>query len=323
MNKKRVAIICGGPSSEHEISCVSASGILKHIDCTQFDPVLIGITKKQKWVLLPLDYPLAIVDRRLPTVSDDFPEVTRSITGFTVGGANLHIDIAFPVLHGTYGEDGGIQRDLETCGIPYVGSKVAASEIAMDKALSKESFAAVGIDVAPGFAVEGDEWIAKPFEITARAQTLGLPLFVKSARGGSSRGTVKVKSIDAFSDAMHEALKFDTKVLIEGAVIGSEVECAVLEKDGELFASIPGKVVIDPRFDFYDFEAKYLDGATHIDIPAPLGVVVSLALISLSLLKTTSLLTKSIRCLDKHLHRLTPRCLRQVEFQQAALLAIC
>jgi len=139
----------------------------------------------------------------------------------------------------------------------------------MDKAVAKKLFVQAGIDVAPSITVSETEWRSDPEAIEQSMAQLGLPLFVKAARGGSSRGTVKVKELGSFKAAMSEALLFDSKVLIESAIEGSEVECAVLEIDGQAQASIPGKVWIDPRYEFYDFQAKYLDGATRIDIPAP------------------------------------------------------
>jgi len=266
---KRVAILCGGPGSEHEISCLSAGGVLSAIDRTEYEPILIGITPDGKWMALPQDYSLALVDGKLPSVSGNFPVVLRSNSGFTLDGAPLQIDVIFPVLHGTYGEDGQLQSDLDPLGIPYVGSGAVASELAMDKSDSKTFFSAAGIAIAPGITVTESEWKSSPESVTHAIDSLGLPLFVKASRGGSSRGTVKVKELSAFAAAMEEALSFDSKVLIESGIDGAEVECAVLEIDGAAQASIPGKVWIDPQYEFYDYQAKYLDGATRIDIPAP------------------------------------------------------
>lgn len=266
---KRVAILCGGPGSEHEISCLSAAGVLSAIDRDHFEPILIGITRNGDWLVLPLDYPLTLENQTLPSVTGNFPEVTRDKNGISVGGEQIAIDVIFPVLHGTYGEDGQLQSDLDQLGIPYVGSGAVASETAMDKSESKTFFASAGIAIAPGVTVTEIEWKRNPEAVTESVQPLGMPLFVKASRGGSSRGTVKVKELSAFTAAMEEALTFDTKVLIESAINGAEVECAVLEIDGAAQASIPGKVWIDPHYEFYDYQAKYLDGATRIDIPAP------------------------------------------------------
>jgi D-alanine-D-alanine ligase len=266
---KRVAILCGGPGSEHEISCLSAGGVLSAIDRAEYEPVLIGITRDGKWMALPLDYPLSIENGLLPSVSGNFPEVMREKNALTVDGDDVAIDVIFPVLHGTYGEDGQLQSNLDQLGIPYVGSGTVASEQAMDKSDAKTLFSAAGIAIAPGVTVTESEWKQNPESVTQSIAPLGLPLFVKASRGGSSRGTVKVKEHSAFAAAMEEALSFDSKVLIESGIDGAEVECAVLEIDGSAQASIPGKVWIDPQYEFYDFQAKYLDGATRIDIPAP------------------------------------------------------
>ena len=266
---KRVAILCGGPGSEHEISCLSAGGVLSAIDRSEFEPILIGITREGTWLALPLDYSLAIDGKTLPSIAGNFPGVARVDRGLSVDGNLLSIDVIFPVLHGTYGEDGQLQSDLDQIGIPYVGSGAVASELAMDKAEAKTFFAKAGIAIAPGITVTESQWKREPEAITESISTLGMPLFVKASRGGSSRGTVKVKELTAFASAMEEALSFDSKVLIESAIDGAEVECAVLEIEGNAQASIPGKVWIDPQYEFYDYQAKYLDGATRIDIPAP------------------------------------------------------
>lgn len=275
---KNIAILCGGPGSEHEISCLSASGVLSAIDRNKFAPILIGITRDGKWLLLPLDYPLTINQKRLPSIAGNFPEITRASDGLYLDGAKLIVDAVFPVLHGTYGEDGGLQRDLDAIGIPYAGCGAGASEIAMDKAESKILFSKYGLRVAPGITVTAEDWKMNSAAIIESLASYGLSLFVKAARGGSSRGTVKVKDLAHLPAAMDEALKFDSKVLIESAIVGAEVECAVLEVGGEVKASIPGKVWIDPHFEFYDFEAKYLDGATRIDIPAPFDPLVMKAI---------------------------------------------
>ena len=266
---KRVAILCGGPGSEHEISCLSAGGVLSAIDRSAYEPILIGITREGRWIALPIEYPLAIKNENLPAVTGNFPEVIRETSGLSVDGQDLAIDVIFSVLHGTYGEDGQLQSDLDQLGIPYVGSGAVASELAMDKSDAKSLFAKAGIAIAPGITVTEAEWRREPSAVTKSISKFGMPLFVKASRGGSSRGTVKVKEVGAFTSAMEEALSFDSKVLIESGIDGAEVECAVLEIDGNPQASIPGKVWIDPQYEFYDYQAKYLDGATRIDIPAP------------------------------------------------------
>ena len=272
---KRVAILCGGMSSEHEISCISAGGIIGAIDRTKYQPILIGITKSGRWVHITEDFPLAIIDGVLPVIPEDAPPIVTDISGFTFNGENLNIDIVFPVLHGPFGEDGTVQGMLEMAGLPYVGSGVLASAVAMDKSFAKPIFASHGLKVAAGITVTAEQWKSNAAQITCDAVSLTYPLFVKPARGGSSRGTSKVKSESELSTAMDEALKFDSKVMIENAVVGSEIECAVLEIDGAAQASVVGKISIDPKFEFYDFQAKYLDGATTIELPAPIDSKIS------------------------------------------------
>ena len=262
MSKSRVAIICGGKSSEHEISCVSANGILNAIDRNKFEPVLIGITKSGKWLLLPDDSNFSIVNGALPTVPESGIEVSITSLGLVAGGKQLAIDVAFPVLHGPYGEDGTIQGLFEMIGIKYVGSGVLASAVSMDKSYAKPIFAAAGLSVAAGIVVT-----SKNFELPSN---LTFPLFVKPARSGSSRGTTKVKQKSDLASAVQHALSFDTKVIIEQAVVGKEIECAVLQADGKITASEVGQISISSKFEFYDFQAKYLDNSMELIVPADL-----------------------------------------------------
>ena len=271
----RVAIICGGRSSEHEISCISAGGVLSAIDRSQYEPVLIGISKSGKWFLLDESAPLSIKDGALPSIPEFGKAVALDANGFTCEGKNLDIEIVFPLLHGPYGEDGTIQGLLEMADIAYVGSGVLASAVAMDKSFAKPIFASHGIKVAAGFVARASDWAKDKSGIQKQADLLGYPVFVKPARGGSSRGTTKVKSATEFEAALSESFKFDTKALVEQEIRGAEIECAVLEIDGVPTASVVGQIKIDPKYDFYDFEAKYLDGATTIELPAPIDPKIS------------------------------------------------
>ena len=266
MGKSKVAIICGGKSSEHEISCVSANGILNSIDRSLFEPVLIGITKSGKWLLLPDDTNFAIINGALPTVPESGVEISITSQGLFSGGKALTIDVAFPILHGTYGEDGTIQGLFEMIAISYVGSGVLASAVSMDKSYAKPIFAAAGLKVAPGIVVT-----SKDFELPSN---LTFPLFVKPARSGSSRGTTKVKQKSELAAAVADALEFDTKVIIEQGVAGKEIECAVLQADAKLTVSQVGQIVLSDKFEFYDFQAKYLDDSMQLVVPAdlPAGV---------------------------------------------------
>ena len=261
MSKLTIAIICGGPSSEHEVSCVSAGGVLGGLDKKLFDPVLIGITKAGKWIVLDNKYPLAIINKVMPTIEDNGTHVELAEGGLTINGSFRAIDCVFPVLHGEFGEDGKIQQLLEDAKIPYVGSGVKASADAMDKARAKELFSDAGMKVATGLVIEKDDQKPDP-------KSLHYPVFVKPSSGGSSRGTHKVKAAENLAAAIDDAFLYDDKVLIENAINGREIECAVLEREGTSYASIVGEIVVNPQFEFYDFEAKYLDDATTVKIPA-------------------------------------------------------
>ena len=265
MSKVRVAIICGGKSSEHEISCISANGILNAIDRSTFEPVLIGITKSGKWLRLPEDTSFIIQNGALPTVPESGLEISITSQGLFSGGKNLAIDVVFPILHGPYGEDGTIQGLFEMIGLRYVGSGVLASAVSMDKSYSKPIFAAAGLKVAPGTVVTSSN-----FELPSN---LKYPLFVKPARSGSSRGTTKVKQDSELKAAVESALAFDTKVIIEQAVVGKEIECAVLQSEGKTIVSPVGQIVISSKYEFYDFQAKYLDDSMQLVFPElPAGI---------------------------------------------------
>ena len=266
MSKTKVAIICGGRSSEHEISCISANGVLQAIDRNLFEIELIGITKSGKWLHLPKDSNFVVENGVLPIIPENGVEVSITSQGLIAGGKNLAIDVVFPVLHGPYGEDGTIQGLLEIIGLRYVGSGVLASAVCMDKSYAKPIFAAAGLKVAPGIVVTSNK-----FELPSN---LSVPLFVKPARSGSSRGTSKVNQISELVGAVEHALTFDSKVIIEQAVVGKEIERAVLESDEKLTVSAVGEIAISKEFEFYDFQAKYLDNSMKLLVPAnlPKGV---------------------------------------------------
>ena len=266
---KNVAIVCGGVSSEHEISCVSAGSIMQAIDKTLFNPILIGITKSGRWKLLPADTKFEITgtgaNAKLPQISEEVNnenEIFWSRKGAFVNGKNLEIDVAFPILHGPFGEDGTIQGLFEMWSIPYVGSKVLASAICMDKSFAKAIFAAAGLKTVPGTVTTNTE-VEIPSSIT-------YPLFVKPARGGSSRGTIKVKSAAELKSAISNASQFDQKVLVEQAIKATEIECAILESGGKYWVSNPGQIKLAEKYEFYDFEAKYLDNSMQLVVPAQL-----------------------------------------------------
>ena len=261
MATHRVAILFGGQSSEHEISCISAGGVLSAIDPERFEAILIGITRTGKWVLVDKKTTLAIKDGKLPEVDESLPAIDVDVHGLCVNGEPLNIDVVFPLLHGPYGEDGTVQGLFEMAGIRYVGSGVLASAVAMDKSFAKPIFEAAGLAIAPGVVLKQGEWSASQIE------SLKYPLFVKPARSGSSRGTSKVKNFEELLPAIEHGFEFDTKVMIEEAIVGREIECGVLESNGTAHASPVGEIKILGNHEFYDFEAKYLDDATTVVFP--------------------------------------------------------
>ena len=185
MSKTRVAIICGGRSSEHQISCISARGVLGAIDKDKFEPLLIGISQSGQWFELDSADDFEMGSDGLPFISKGKKPVNFS---------DLGVDLAFPLLHGAYGEDGTVQGLFEMSDIAYVGSGVLASAVAMDKSFAKPIFADFGLKVADGITVHERDWNANTELEIAKISALGFPLFVKPARSGSSRGTTKVKN---------------------------------------------------------------------------------------------------------------------------------
>ncbi len=281
--KIRVAVVFGGRSTEHAISCVSAASVLRALDRDRFDVVPIGITREGGWVLTS-DDPLAleIHGRELPEVAKGdavmLPgDPTRGgLVRVEPGeGARVlgSVDVVFPVLHGAYGEDGTIQGLLEMAGTPYVGSGVFGSAAAMDKEFAKKLLAAEGLPV-------GEYAVLRPADATLdldQRERLGLPVFVKPARAGSSIGITKVDDWADLPAAIATARAVDAKVIIERAVVGREVECGVLEgvpgRPPE--ASLPAEIRVVRGHEWYDFEAKYLDDACDFDVPADLPAEVT------------------------------------------------
>jgi D-alanine-D-alanine ligase len=283
VKRTRVAVVFGGRSTEHAISCVSAGSVLAALDRETYDVVAVGITPEGRWVLAPDDpVQLAISGRELPAVKDGAAvalpgdPTAGGLIPLEAGPALLGtVDVVFPVLHGPYGEDGTIQGLLEMADVPYVGSGVLASAAAMDKAVARVLLAAAGIPVTAAVVVRRRDWDEDTAAVERGIRELGLPVFVKPARGGSSIGISKVTGWDQLPAAMDEALRCDPKVLVEAAVVGREVECGILEDEqGRPTASVPAEVRVVGDYAFYDFEAKYLDAATELDCPAdlPAGV---------------------------------------------------
>ncbi|HEX6077576.1 MAG TPA: D-alanine--D-alanine ligase family protein [Micromonosporaceae bacterium] len=282
--KPRVAVIFGGRSTEHAISCVSAGSAIAALDPDEFDVVPVGITRQGRWVLTGGDpSALAIQDRRLPEVTDRSgtavvlradPTAHDLVALEPSGGvaALSEVDVVLPMLHGPYGEDGTIQGMLEIAGIPYVGAGVFASAAAMDKEFAKKLFVADGLPVGVHAVLRAGDFLSGE-----QRERLGLPVFVKPARGGSSIGISKVTDWARLDDAVALARESDAKVLVEAAFQGArEIECGVLEGEhgGSPQASLPAEVRVVSGHDWYDFEAKYLDDACEFDIPPDLPVEV-------------------------------------------------
>ena len=265
-SKVRVAVVFGGRSSEHAVSCVTAGSVIGALDPDRFEVVPVGITEAGRWVVADTAE-LVIKGRELPSVSGSGHSV--AITGDPTALPEVlgPIDVVFPVLHGPYGEDGTLQGLLELAGMPYVGSGVFASAAAMDKAHMKRLLGAAGLKVPPYVVVrEG-----RP--VPADVDGLAWPVFVKPARGGSSIGISKVVDRSGLEAALGEAFRHDPKVLIESGVIGREVECGVLAgaDGGPPEASLPAEIRLASGVDFYDFDAKYMpESGTSFDIPADL-----------------------------------------------------
>ena len=270
----RVAVVFGGRSTEHGVSAVSAGSVLRHLDQERYEVVPVGITTEGTWVLGSAEQ-LAVTGRELPEVSSgaELTLVNHNLVALEpsrAGEALAHVDVVFPVLHGAYGEDGTIQGLLELADIPYVGPGVLSSAVAMDKEFTKKLLAAEGLPVGPYAVVRRGQ----PTLPQQERDRLGLPVFVKPARAGSSTGITKVTSWDDLDHAIEYARAIDPKVLVEAAIVGREVECGVLEfPDGRVESSLPAEIrMISDTVDWYDFDSKYLDtdDACEFDIPAKL-----------------------------------------------------
>jgi D-alanine-D-alanine ligase len=288
--KIRVAVVFGGRSSEHAVSCASAGLILGAIDQDKYEVVPIGIARDGRWVLTSGDPArLALTSGALPSV-DAVATPGVSVTpaagprggGLVFSGPTAvppelgEVDVVLPLLHGLFGEDGTIQGLLEMAGIRYAGAGVLASAAGMDKEYMKLLFAARGLPVGRYAVVRDRDWGASSSSperkrVLDEVAELGWPVFVKPARGGSSIGTTRVDSADGLESAIEEARRYDRKVLVEAAIDGAELECAVLEgtDGGAPEASVPGMIVVDPNSTWYDFEAKYLAAESRMEIPAP------------------------------------------------------
>ncbi|WP_426718274.1 D-alanine--D-alanine ligase family protein [Corynebacterium auriscanis] len=279
-HRARVAVLYGGQSTEHSVSCISAGAIMDHLDSTRYEVIPVGITLQGAWVPGATDTTeLRANGREMPTVRDRGEHVQlvlgaqrgelRYISGERAGETYATIDVIFPVLHGQNGEDGTIQGLFELAGVPYVGNGVLASAAGMDKEYTKRLASQAGVPC-------GEELIlTENRELTAdEQQRLGLPVFVKPARGGSSIGISKVDEWEDFAQAVEIAFDHDGKVIVESMIHGREVECGVLQyPEGSVIASAPAMLegTEDGNEGFYGFDAKYVDNNVTPSIPAPIG----------------------------------------------------
>jgi D-alanine-D-alanine ligase len=233
----RVAVLAGGRSSEHEVSLRSGAAVARGLREAGHEPIEVTIARDGGW------------------------SAAGASVALVPGGGLLGADAAFPALHGAFGEDGSIQGLLEWLDVPYVGSDVLASAICMDKLTLKRLFAAHGVPQVEFTAVEGSEW-------WGRCEQMGLPLWVKPSRMGSSVGITRVAKLDELDAAVDLALRHDPRVIVEASSPGREVECSVLG-NAEPQASLPGEIVAHSAW--YDFEAKYTEGGMELRVPAPIG----------------------------------------------------
>lgn len=272
MSRTRVGIIFGGTSSEHEVSLQSAKNILDALDHERFEPVLIGIDKQGRWhlsqagsFLLNADDPARIALHRSGVALSVHPGAGQAQLQPADPAAVLgQIDVVLPIVHGPLGEDGALQGLLRMANLPFVGSPVLGSAVAMDKDVTKRLLRDAGLQVAPWQCIRRHQ--AATIDVDCVIARLGLPLFVKPANQGSSVGVSKVKDAAGFAAALERALRYDHKVLVEAAVAGREIECAVLGNE-QPQASVCGEVVVHDEF--YAYDTKYLnENGADVVVPA-------------------------------------------------------
>ncbi len=262
---KKVLVLCGGRSAEHEISLISAKGILGAIDRRQYEPILVGVAKDGTWYHQDEgSYYLGEFRADKIRLNENRPKITLApyVTGkkgtlAVVDGPTLPFDVVFPILHGQYGEDGTLQGMLDVMGIPYVGARCGASWVCMDKFLTKTVCEKNGIPVAEYVGLRRGEKLS---EKLGEIEKLGYPVFVKPSCQGSSVGITKVKSREGLQAAIDLAWRHDRICIIERTIVGRELEIAVLGLQDTPKASLPGEILISKKAEWYSYEAKYLGG---------------------------------------------------------------
>ena len=280
--RTRVALVFGGRSSEHAVSCATAASVLEALDRDRYDVVPVGIAKDGHWVLAPDDpQALRLAPGHVPEVDTDAASVIvptsatdRTLSVHEAGAPPRtlgEVDVVFPLLHGPFGEDGTIQGLLDLADVRYVGSGVTASAVMMDKHVMKVLLASAGLPVGPYTVITDKEWRRDKAAAMDAVHALSWPVFVKPARAGSSMGITKVSDPDALEAAIEAAREHDPKVVVEAAVFGREIECGVLEGHGTdaTRTSELGECIVVQNHEFYDYEAKYLaEGDVRLEAPA-------------------------------------------------------
>lgn len=277
MTRNKVAIIFGGKSVEYEVSLASATNICNAMDKERFTPILIGINKSGEW-FYNSDYPSSPVNlvknNYFHKAHNVYLSPTRDNIKIISKESNevlTDFNVAFPIVHGTFGEDGTLQGILKSLDVPFVGPDVLASAIAMDKDIAKRLFRSEGIPIASSYIIYKHD--ASSYTFKQISDRLGLPCFVKPANAGSSVGGSKVTSEVEYHNALQEGFRYDNKILVEEAVIGKELECGVLGNQ-EARASVVGEIVATENF--YSYNAKYISstGAT-LQVPARIDTALS------------------------------------------------
>ncbi|WP_327089889.1 D-alanine--D-alanine ligase [Nonomuraea sp. NBC_01738] len=308
MSKPRVAIVFGGRNSEHAVSLMGAGSVLESIDRTKYEVIPIGIAQDGRWVLASSGQRFAIEEGELPEVDASgaaiaLPSGGDELVAYDPGSIPVElgsVDVVFPVMHGPFAEDGTIQGLLEMAGVRYVGSGVLASAVGMDKAYMKTVMAAAGLPIGPYVVVRDRDWRLDRERVHKEVEELGWPVFVKPARAGSSQGISKADDRDSLERAVEFARGFDPKVLVEAAIVGREIECAVLESLGDEppAASRPGEVRVEGGQSFFDFEAKYYPDQMSLTVPAELPEAVAEELRAMAVLAFETLECEGLSRVD-------------------------
>lgn len=276
MSKIKVAVLFGGRSAEHSISCISANSILSALDRNKYEVFPIGISKKNEWVVFQDKLPFfELTKGELPEVNSNGIKDNKAInSSISTPPELLSADVVFPVLHGTNGEDGTIQGLFEVLNLKYVGSGVLSSSVCMDKTVTKALLNQAKLPMGDYLAISNRDWLENKSTTLGNVKKMDFPIFIKPARAGSSVGISKVKDPQGVEVAIEKAREFDKKVIVEASIENSrEIECGVLGGYQSISnrASLPAEIIVKSEHEFYDFEAKYLDDSAELVVPANLS----------------------------------------------------